>query len=48
MKKTYIAPVCDVVMLNAADIISTSNTLGRSYNSNDVSYSRGGDGWDED
>ena len=49
MKKTYIAPVCEIVKLNATDIIATSTgTLGRGYNGDDQSYGRGSDGWDED
>lgn len=48
MKKTYIAPSCEIVKLNAADIIATSlNSTGRAYNSTDVSYGREGF-WDDD
>lgn len=52
MKKSYIAPVCEIVKLNTADIIATSGGVGdggapgREYFGGDVSYGR--DGWFDD
>lgn len=52
MKKSYIAPVCEIVKLNTADIIATSGGVGdggapgREYFGSDVSYGR--DGWFDD
>lgn len=47
MKKSYIAPVCEIVKLNTADIIATSlTTPGREFNGEDVNYGR--DSWFDD
>lgn len=47
MKKTYIAPACDIVKLNEADIIATS--IGTNDEpGNGVQLSRDGDFWDGD
>lgn len=47
MKKTYIAPACDIVKLNEADIIATS--IGTNDEpGNGVQLSREGDFWDGD
>ena len=49
MKKTYIAPACEIVKLNAADIIATS--FGTPHDlmpegGDDNSFSRDGDFFD--
>ena len=47
MKKTYIIPSCEIVKLNASDIIATSGGVGTGsapgdeFNSGDESYGRG-------
>ena len=46
MKKTYIAPVCEIVKLNATDIIATSEVNNRMGDGNQLG--RGSDGWEED
>lgn len=47
MKKTYIIPSCEVVKLNAADIIATS--IGtNNVPGNGTQLSREGDFWDEE
>lgn len=47
MKKTYIIPSCEIVKLNAADIIATS--IGTNdEEGNGVQLSRDGDFWDGD
>ena len=46
MKKTYIAPVCEIVKLNAADIIATSDVHNEMGNGQQLG--RGSDGWEDD
>lgn len=49
MKKTYIAPACEIVKLNAADIIATSFNAPNDYmpdGGDDNSFSRDGDFFD--
>lgn len=47
MKKSYIAPVCEIVKLNTADIIATSGGVGTGsapgddFNPSDPTYGRG-------
>lgn len=48
MKKTYMTPAVEVIRIETQGMIALSGP-GDAYNSNDVSYSRGGDDdWDED
>ena len=51
MKKTYITPSMETIKIASPNLMSVSNGsgLGDSYNSSDVSYSRGSDDdWDWD
>lgn len=47
MKKTYIAPVCEIVKLNATDIIATSVGTNDEVG-NGQRLGRGSDGWEDD
>ena len=46
MKKTYMTPAVEVIRIQTQGMIALSGP-GDAYNSNDVSYSRGGDDWDD-
>ena len=46
MKKIYMKPTVEVIRIETQGMIALSGP-GDAYNSNDVSYSRGGDDWDD-
>lgn len=46
MRKTYIAPVFEIVRFNPSDIIATSGSLGVFDGTTDIYQSRDG-GWEE-
>lgn len=51
MKKTYIAPVCEIVKLNKTDIIATSgfDSVNESKGHGTTGgFARGSDGWEDD
>ena len=47
MKKTYMTPAVEVIRIETQGMIALSGP-GDAYNSSDVSYSRGGDDWDDE
>lgn len=47
MKKTYMTPAVEVIRIETQGMIALSG-LGKEYTSTDVSYSRGGDDWDDE